>query len=61
MGDTSRKILAQGLGDLLLITSVMSSSVSGGKGGGLPAGIGGLEGEAEAIGGLFLVAIIHAK
>ena len=59
VGDISRKILAHGLGDRLLITSVISSSVSGGRGGGLPAGIGGLEGE-EAI-GLFLVAIIHVK
>ena len=55
-GDAFCKILAHGLGDRLLITSmtcVIASSVSGGKGGGLHPGIGGRD--------LFVVAIFHGK
>ena len=51
-GDAFRKILAHGLGDRLLITSmtsIIASSVSGGKAGGLHLGIGGRD--------LFVVAI----
>jgi hypothetical protein len=54
-GEAFCKILAHGLGDRLLMTSIMSSSVSGGKGGGLHAGIGGLRGEVILVG----EAIIH--
>ena len=55
-GDAFCKILAHGLGDRLLITSktsVIASSVSGGKGGGLHPGIGGRD--------LLVVAIFHGK
>ena len=55
-GDAFCIILAHGLGDRLLITSmtsVIASSVSGGKGGGLHTGIGGRD--------LLVVAIFHGK
>ena len=55
-GDAFCKILAHGLGDRLLITSmtsIIASSVSGGKAGGLHLGIGGRD--------LFVVAIFYGK
>merc|ERR1711935_480538 len=55
-GDAFCKILAHGLGDRLLITSmtsIIASSVSGGNGGGLRPGIGGRD--------LLVVAIFHGK